>query len=262
MKYILAVITGVVGLVLGAVLVLLLVGAAKPKALPGQPVQAPAPGGDPPGTAVITLDEKFFDPLLGTLFRDLGPPSFPLDLALMNDAPEVGLTPAAQLLPAAFQGDCADTVVIKTEGSNVKTGVRFAGGKIGAALAFDGSKNIFGACARFQGWAQASIDLRFDQERQTVYGQINVEGVNLEGAPAMVGGLATLLVQRSINQRINPLEILRAQQLAVAMPVQSANGTLKAQVKDVRAEVTDGKLIMHVTYDFSGLRGGAPGGAH
>jgi hypothetical protein len=260
MKYLLAVITGVVGLVLGAVLVLLLVGAAKPKALPGQPVQAPAPGGSPPGTAVITLDEKFFDPLLGTLFRDLGPPSFPLELAMMERGPFDGSMPMT--IPAAFQGDCPDTVVIKTEGSNVKTGVRFAGGKIGAALAFDGSKNIFGACARFQGWAQASIDLRFDQERQTVYGQINVEGVNLEGAPAMVGGVATLLVQRSINQRINPLEILRAQQLAVAMPVQSANGTLKAQVKDVRAEVTDGKLIMHVTYDFSGLRGGAPGGAH
>jgi hypothetical protein len=40
------------------------------------------------------------------------------------------------------------------------------------------------------------------------------------------------------------------------MPVQSANGTLKANVKDVRAEVADGKLILHVTYDFSGVRGG------
>ena len=251
MRYLLAVITGVVGLALGALLVLFLVGAAKPKALPGEPVQAPAPGGDPPGTAVVTLDEKFFDPLLGTVFRDLGPPSFPLELAMNDSSPT--------LIPAAFQNDCPDTVVIKTEGSNVKTGVRFAGGKIMAPLAFDGSKNVFGACVRFQGWAQASIDLRFDKERQTVYGQINVEGVNLEGTPAAIGGIATLLVQRSINQRINPLEILRAQQLAVAIPVQSANGTLKAQVKDVRAEVTDGRLIMHVTYDFAGARGGVPG---
>ena len=258
MRYLLAVITGVVGLALGALLVLFLVGAAKPKALPGEPVQAPQPGGDPPGTAVVTLDEKFFDPLLGTVFRDLGPPSFPLELA-MERGPLDDST--LTTMPAAFQGDCPDTVVIKTEGSNVKTGVRFADGKIMAPLAFDGSKNVFGACVRFQGWAQASIDLRFDRERQTVYGQINVEGVNLEGAPAAIGGLATLLVQRSINQRINPLEILRAQQLAVAIPVQSANGTLKAQVKDVRAEVADGKLVMHVTYDFAGSRGAAPGGA-
>src|ERR1044071_292179 len=225
MRYLLAVITGVVGLALGALLVLFLVGAAKPKALPGEPVQAPAPGGDPPGTAVVTLDEKFFDPLLGTVFRDLGPPSFPLELAMMERAPLDDSLP--MVIPAAFQNDCPDTVVIKTEGSNVKTGVRFQGGKIMAPLAFDGSKNIFGACVRFQGWAQASIDLRFDKERQTVYGQINVEGVNLEGAPAAIGGIATLLVQRSINQRINPLEILRAPQLALAMPVQSANGTLK-----------------------------------
>ena len=259
MKYLLAVITGVVGLVLGAVLVLLLVGAAKPKALPGQPVQAPAPGGDPPGTAVITLDEKFFDPLLGTLFRDLGPPSFPLELAMMEGAPLDDSRWA--VVPAAFQeGDCPDRVVIKNEGSSVKTGVRFTGGKITAPLAFDGSKNIFGACVRFQGWAQASIDLRFDKERQTVYGQINVEGVSLEGAPAAVGGIATLLVQRSINQRINPIEILRAQQIALAVPVQSANGTLKANVKDVRAEVAEGKLILHLSFDFAGARGGAPGG--
>lgn len=259
MKYLLAVITGVVGLALGALLVLFLVGAAKPKALPGEPVQAPEAGGDPPGTAVVTLDEKFFDPLLGTVFRDLGPPSFPLELAMMERAPSDAQTWA--LVPAALQEACPDQVIIKNEGSSVKTGVRFTGGKIIAPLAFDGSKNIFGACVRFQGWAQASIDLRFDRERQTVYGQINVEGVSLEGAPAAVGGIATLLVQRSINQRINPLEILRAPQLALAMPVQSANGTLRANVKDVRAEVAEGKLILHLSFDFAGARGAAPGGA-
>jgi hypothetical protein len=259
MKYILAVITGVVGLVLGALLVLFLVGAAKPKPLPGQPVRAPEAGGDPPGTAVVTLDEKFFDPLLGTVFRDLGSPSFPLELAATERAPSDAST--FTTIPAALQEGCPDTVIIKNEGSSVKTGVHFTGGKIIAPLAFDGSKNIFGACVRFQGWAQASIDLRFDQEKQTVYGQINVEGVNLEGAPAAVGGIATLLVQRSINQRINPLEILRAPQLALAMPIQSANGTLKANVKDVRAEVAEGKLVLHLSFDFAGARGAAPGAA-
>ncbi|HEY0376225.1 MAG TPA: hypothetical protein VGC87_04640 [Pyrinomonadaceae bacterium] len=259
MKYLLAVITGIVGLVLGALLVLFLVGAAKPKPLPGQPVRAPEAGGDPPGTAVVTLDEKFFDPLLGTVFRDLGSPSFPLELAMTERAPSDGST--LTTIPAALQEGCPDTVVIKNEGSSVKTGVHFTGGKIIAPLAFDGSKNILGACVRFQGWAQASIDLRFDQEKQTVYGQINVEGVNLEGAPAAVGGIAALLVQRSINQRINPIEILRAPQLALAMPVQSANGTLKANVKDVRAEVAEGKLILHLSFDFAGARGGAPGAA-
>jgi hypothetical protein len=254
MKYILALITGVIGLVLGALIVLFLLGAPKAKALPGLPVQGPDPGGDAPGTAVITLDERFFDALLGSVFRDLGQPSFPLELTML----ERGLTDDStfSVIPAALQDDCPDQIVIKNEGSNIKTGVRFTNGKIIAPLAFNGSKNLLG-CHLFQGWAQASIDLRFDQEQQTVYGQINVEGVNLDGAPEVVGGVATLLVQRSINQRINPLTILRAPQLALAMPIQSTNGTLNAKVKDVRYEVADGKLILHLTFDFAGVRGGS-----
>lgn len=256
MKYVLALITGIVGLVLGALIVLFLLGAPKAKPLPGLAVQAPDAGGDAPGTAVITLDEKFFDALLGSVFRDLGQPSFPLELTKL----EQNLFDDSMLnvIPAALQNDCPDQVVIKNEGSNIKTGVRFINGKIIAPLAFTASKNLFG-CQRFQGWAQANIELRFDQEKQTVYGQINVEGVNLDGAPEIVGGVATLLVQRSINQRINPLEILRAPQLALAMPIQSSNGTLNAKVRDVRSEVADGKLILHLTFDFAGVRGGGGG---
>ena len=137
----------------------------------------------------------------------------------------------------------------------MKTSVHFADGRIVAPLAFTGSKNIFGGCVRFSGWAQASIQLSFEKEKQTDYGQIDVEGVTLEGAPAAVGGIATIFVQRSINQRINPLTILQAPQLALMMPVVSSNGTLKASVKDVRSEVKDNKLILHITYDFSGIRG-------
>jgi hypothetical protein len=256
MKYALALITGLVGLVLGALVVLFLLGAPKAKPLPGQPVQAPDAAGDPPGTAVITLDEKFFDALLASIFRDLGSPSFPLELTMMErDA--INGSPF-DVIPAALQDDCPDQVVIKNEGSNIKTGVRFTDGKIIAPLAFTGSKNLFG-CQRFQGWAQASIELRFDQANQTVYGQVTVEGVNLDGAPEIVGGVATLLVQRSINQRINPMTILRAPQLSLAMPIQSTNGALSAKVKDVRYEVKDSKLVLHLSFDFAGVRGGGGG---
>jgi hypothetical protein len=255
-KLLVAVISGGVGLVLGALIVLFLLGSPKAKPLPGTPVRGPDPQGDPPGTVIVTLDEKFFDPLLATIFRDIGAPSFPLELTMMERNAADNSTPT--LLPAAMQNDCPDLVVLNSEGSNTRTSVHFVDGKILAPLAFTGSKNILGGCVRFNGWAQASINLSFDQEKQTVYGQINVEGVNLEGAPAAIGGIATMLVQRSINQRINPLEILRAPQLALAMPVVSSNGTLKAQVKDVRSEVKDNKLILHITYDFTGVRGVQP----
>src|SRR5918912_1113122 len=250
-KIILPLITGLVGILLGILLVLFLIGSPKAKPLPGRAIQAPGPGGDPPGTAVIMLDEKFFDSVLGTIFRDLGGPSFPLQLTLERNPFDAA---QPRMIRAALQDQCTDQVTIAQEGSSTKMAVRFVDGKISAVLPFTGSKNIFG-CQHFKGWAQASIQLSFDEAKQTVYGQITIEGVNVEGVPDAASGIVTRLVQFSINQSINPLEILSAARLAVAMPVKSANRTLKAQVKDVRAEIADGKLTMHITYDFSGVRG-------
>jgi len=253
-KLFLALISGVAGIIIGVLLVLFLIGSPKAKPLPGVAVKAPEPGGDPPGTAVVMLDEKFFDSVLGTIFRDLGSPSFPLQLTSGHES--LGDS-TSRMIPAAFENQCQDQVTITNEGSDKKTEVHFTGGKISAVLPFNGSKSFFG-CQTFKGWAQASINISFDQEKQTVYGEIVIEGVNVEGVPDVASGLVTRLVQFSINQNINPLTILRAPQLAVAMPVQSTNGTLKAQVKDVRAEMTDGKLTLHITYDFAGVRGQPP----
>jgi hypothetical protein len=44
------------------------------------------------------------------------------------------------------------------------------------------------------------------------------------------------------------------------LPVQASNGSVKAQVKDVRSEVQDGTLHLHITYEFSGAQGQAPQG--
>ncbi|MDX6694102.1 MAG: hypothetical protein QOF02_1705 [Blastocatellia bacterium] len=251
MKYVLTLLGG---LILGVVLTLFFLGAPRGKPMPGVPVKAPDPNApDAGGTALVTLDEKFFDALLGSIFRDMGGPSFRLSSL------EGGATPdKLQYLPAAFQGGCPDVVTLAPEGSGTKTGVRFTQGKVVAPLAFSGSYSVLGACLNFKGAAQASVNLYFDQGKQTVYGQVNVETVNLEGVPAGAGGIVTLFVQRSINERVNPLEVLRAPQLALNVPVEATGGTLKAQVKDVRAEVLDGSLRMHITYDFTGIKGQAP----
>jgi len=253
MKYMLTLLGGVI---LGAVLVFFFfTGAPRAKPLPGSPIKPPEQGGPPPGTAVVTLDERFFDAVLGAIFRDMNAPSFPLQLTSMSGPMEDG---RATFSLAAFQGGCENKVVLAPEGSGVKTGVRFTGGKVMAPLAFTGSYSVFGSCVNFKGWAQASMQLSFDQAKQTVYGQINVEGVNLEGAPPMVGGIITPLVQGTINQRVNPLEILRAPQLALAVPVQASNGTLNARVTDVRTEVAEGSLRLHITYEFQAQRGQTP----
>lgn len=253
MRYFLTLVGGVI---LGAVLVFIFfTGAPRAKPLPGSPIKAPEQGGPPPGTAIVTLDERFFDAVLGAIFRDMNAPAFPLQLTSLN-AP--AMDERAVFRAIAFQGGCENKVTLVAEGSGVKSGVRFTGGKVMAPLAFTGSYSVFGNCINFKGWAQANMQLSFDREKQTVYGQINVEGVNLEGAPPMVGGIITPLVQGTINQRVNPLEILRAPQLALAVPVQASNGTLNARVTDVRTEVAEGNMRLHITYEFQAQRGQAP----
>jgi hypothetical protein len=250
MRYILILLLGL--LLGGGAVFYFLVGAPRARSLPGIPIRAPDQGGDPPGTAVVSLDEKFFDAVLSAIFRDLQPPTFPLQLASLESPQSEG---PMQFRYAMFQGDCNDQVVLLPEGSGIVSGVRFVDGNIVTPLAFTGSYNapILG-CLRFKGWARANVQLSFDQPKQTVYGRINVEGVTLEGVQPGANSAVTALVQNAINQRVNPLEVLRAQQLTLAVPVQASNGTLKAQVKDVRSEVKDGTLRLHISYEFSGVK--------
>jgi hypothetical protein len=140
------------------------------------------------------------------------------------------------------------------ESNNVKTRVQFASGRITLPLAFSGSYNALGNCMQFKGWAQTSVQLSFDQPKQTLYGQLNVEGVNLEGVAPVANSFVTVFVQNAINQRVNPLELLRAPQLVPVIPVKASGGVLKAEVKDVRAEVLEGSLRLHITYEFKGAR--------
>ncbi|HEV7798456.1 MAG TPA: hypothetical protein VGO73_09890, partial [Pyrinomonadaceae bacterium] len=226
-------------------------GVPSAKAIPGATVQAPQAGGDPPGTVVISISESFFDGLLETIFRDLEPPSFKLATA-------EPLTSSSRIANAAFQGGCTNSVTLAAEANNVKTRVQFAAGKIAAPLVFSGNYNLMGNCMQFKGWAQTTIQLSFDQPSQTLYGRVNVEGVNLEGVNPIANNFVTVFVRSAIDTRVNPLLLLRPQQLQLAIPVQASNGSVKAQVKDVRAEVQDGFLRLHITYDFSGAKGQAP----
>ena len=125
-------------------------------------------------------------------------------------------------------------------------------------MAFTGSYN-FGTCIQFKGWAQSNIKLSFDQEKQTVYGFVDVQGVNLEGVNPIANNFVTAFVQGAINQRVNPLVLVSEQQLSLMIPVKGSNGVVKARAKDVRAEIAEGSLKLHLTYEFSGVRdaGGA-----
>ena len=245
MRYVIVLI---LGLIVGAGATIFLLGIPRAMSAPGAKVQAPEAGGNPGGAVVVTLTSGFLDSLLESVFRDLGPPAF--QLAETKVRPENNI-----IQNASFLQPCTNTVTLAQEGSNVKTQVQFAGGKISAPLAFSGSYNVMGNCIQFKGWAQTSIQLRFDSAAQTVYGQVNVDGVNLEGVNPIANNFVTVFVRNAIDQRVNPLVLIGAPQLQLMIPVKASNGSLKAEVKDVRAEILDGSLRMHISYAFSGTRG-------
>ena len=242
MKYILLLL---VGAILGGGAAVYFLGAPRASSAPGKAVKAPE--GTPPSTVVITLDQGLVDAVLATTFSGLGAPTFQLGQNAVGGDNTV--------TPAAFQGGCTNTMTLLSEGSGVKTSVQFKGGKITAPIAFNGSYNLVGNCVQFKGWAQSNITLSFDESKQTVYGLVDVEGVNLEGVSPVANSFVTAFVQGAINQRVNPLVLVSERQLSLMIPVKASNGTVKSRAKDVRAEILDGALKLHVTFEFSGLKG-------
>jgi hypothetical protein len=234
------------GILLGAGVAVFFLGAPSAKALPGQPVQAPSQGGTPPGTVVVALEQSFVDAVLATTFNGLGTPTFQLGQAQSG---------VDRIENAALQSGCTNTITLLPEGSGAKTGVQFRNGAINAPLAFTGSYNLAGSCMQFKGWAQTSIKLSFDQEKQTVFGYVNVDGVNLEGVNPIANNFVTVFVQGAINQKVNPLVLVSEPQLSLMIPVKASNGSVKARAKDVRAEILDGSLKLYLTYEFSGVKG-------
>jgi len=221
-----------IGLVLGGALTFyFFVGVPQAAIAPGTPIQRPDPNGVPAGTAQIVLRQEFLNESLGTIFQDMNPPAFPLSQG---------------------SADCEGRITIQKEGSGIQTGVMLDGDRISAPLAFTGSYASPFGCLRFTGWAQANFEMRFDQQNQLVFGQINVETVNLDGVNPVVSALVTPIVQSTLNERVNPVRILDGRQIAINLPVAASNGTLQAKVTDVRAEVKDRALNLYVMYDFAG----------
>jgi hypothetical protein len=233
------------GILLGGGAAIFFLGAPPAKAVPGQAVKPPDQGGSPPGTVVISLEQNFIDAVMAATFSGLGTPTF--HLGQNHDGAE-------RFEPALFQGGCTNEITLLPEGSGAKTGVQFRNGTIYAPMAFTGNYNL-GGCIQFKGWAQTSIKLQFDQEKQTVFGYVTVEGVNLEGVNPIANNFVTVFVQGAINQKVNPLVLVAEPQLSLMIPVKASNGAVKARAKDVRAEILDGSLKLYLTYEFSGVKG-------
>lgn len=231
---------GISGLIVGGFLIFfLLIGVPSANLPQGSPVQPLGTDGIPAGTASISLNQQFFDTVLAVIFRDMNAPAFELSRAEN----------------IAFQNSgCDGKVVLLPEGSGVKTRIQLENNKINAPLAFRGSYSILGYCYQFSGWAQAEMTLRYNEAKQTVEGQIDVKSVNLDSLPVMASGVIARYVQTTLNKKVNPIEILRTQQIALNVQVAATDGTLSAKVKEVRAEIKENTLNLYVIYNFSGSK--------
>ncbi len=227
-----------IGLLLGGAIVFYLFNVAPGAAhAPGVPIAAPDPAGPPPGTAEIVLRQAFFNSVLDTIFRDMSAPTFPLTLSGQPDQDQ----------------QCPSQITLLREGSGVQTSVRLDGNALTAPLAFSGSYNSIFGCLQFTGRAQAGMILRYEVSQQSVFGQLNIETVSLDGIDPVLNGFVTPLVQSTLNSRVNPILILDGRQLTVNVPVAATQSSLQAAVKGVRAEVRDNALNLYLTYDFRGV---------
>lgn len=238
----------VLGLIVGGVIIFFVfVGVPRASKTPGEPIRPPDSQGSP-GAAQIVLKPDLFNAVLATIFREIKEPAFPLTIGAVQSRTNYEYA-------ALEQTPCDGQIHILPEGSGVKTGLKFENGRITVPLAFSGSYNSPIGCYPFTGWAQANFELRFDSAQQSVFGRVNVETVNLDGVNPLVSGLVTPIVQNSINTRVNPILILRGDQLGVDLPIAASGGNFRARVSDVRAEVKDDSLSLFVIYDFSGTPG-------
>ena len=192
------------------------------------------------GEATVTLNEQFFNSFLEAIFDNLKAPSTPLVITASDKdrTDESART-------------CPSVITLQREYGSVRTAVKFEQGRMVAPLAFTGSYNstLLG-CFQFRGWAATEWSLEFDRNAQTLQARIKITDIQLENVPLLAWGSVTQLVQSAIDSRINPLKILRPEQISSVVPIAPAGGSLRLRAKEVRPEIVPGLVHLRITYEF------------
>lgn len=196
----------------------------------------------PAGEVTVVLPERLFNALLESLFTLPQPPTFPL--------PRVGQGGDADDNKG---GTCPSVITLAREQAGAHTGVQFRAGQITAPIAFKGaySAPLLG-CLKFQGWADTNLNLSFDEARQALVARVVVREVHLSKVPALLNNGITGLVQDALDARINPVEILRAEQVSLRLPLTklATGGALRLRAREVRHEVAQSELRVRIVYEF------------
>ena len=183
----------------------------------------------PAGEVSVVINEGFLNALLDAIMSQSAPLKFPLGQGGRGCASEIELVRASE---------------------GVRTQVRFASGRVGAVVAFRGSyqASLLG-CVPFEGWADSVFNLSFDRERQAFVARVEVNNISLRNIPSLLSSTVTATVQDAINQRVNPVTILRAEQLSAGVPLAQGNN-LRLRAKGIRPTVVGKELRLHIAYEI------------
>jgi hypothetical protein len=179
----------------------------------------------------LTLNEQFLDATI--------------DAVLQKGEP-----PAVDLRSEQSDPSCRESLRLRRESSGVKTAVRFREGKIIAPIAFEGSYRMpLLGCIDAAGSADTVIDLEFDQAGQRVVARARVTGVSLNGTGGVGKNLLGRLVQSSVDERVNPIEVVKLERLSFVFPIQNS-GSLKLTAVGFRYTIQNGLINLHIAYDL------------
>ena len=204
----------------------------------------------------ISFSEQFFDALLDAIFLYAEPPEFPLASNTGRDAEPV-LRPSIASGMYSFAGSsvsanepCIESVKLLRENAGTRTSVRFREGKITAPLAFTGKYSPpFIGCVAFTGTADTLINLEFDQAGQRLIARAKVRDVNLNGSGGIGGAFVAKMVQAAIDQKINPIEIIRTDKVTFVLPLQNS-GQVRMKATGFSHDIANGQLNVRVAYEF------------
>lgn len=189
----------------------------------------------------VSLNEQFLNSFLDAVFANLDTPTFQFSENKNGEPKTVKVK----------KEKCVESVTLLRELNGVKTSLRFNDGKIFAPIAFTGSYDIpFVGCTNFKGVAEADLNLDYDAGKQTLFGRVKVNKVDLNGIPGIASGVVARFVQGSIDKKVNPLEILRAEQLSAVVPVNYAGGAIRLKATNMQTEVVGNALNVRVAFEF------------
>jgi hypothetical protein len=189
----------------------------------------------PTGEATITVTEQFLKSFLTAMFDNLNEPSMPLTVGGAKSGP-----------------DCASEIRLKREAGGVRTAVHFENGRIVGPLAFAGSYNsgLMG-CIEFSGWADSEVVLEYDNTRRALVARFRLRDIHLNNTPAVLNGPLLSMVQNTIDQRYNPVELFTLEKLSTRVDIQPAGGALQLRAREIRPEITPSALTLHIVYEFT-----------